>query len=87
MELQQRDFPLEGTADGEKQTVPIPEPLHLRDARENVLTKCLAEKSRLLHQIYVGALKVLRQFDNPDRLSLAANGFRELMGRVSPRIS
>lgn len=60
----------------------IPEGLRARDAREQVLTKCLVEKSRLLHKIYLGALKVLRQSDNPDRFALAANGFRELMEKV-----
>lgn len=51
------------------------------ETREILLAKRLEDQSRLLHKIYVGARCVIRQDENPDRLSLAACGFRELMDK------
>ncbi len=49
------------------------------ESRQKALYEKLIEKSDLLAKIYLGALHVLQQVDNPDRLALAAHNLRELM--------
>lgn len=53
-----------------------------REVRENSLKKYFLHRSQRLHVIYAGACKVMRDAANPDRLALAAHGFRELMEKV-----
>lgn len=55
---------------------PKPEGLETRQLR---LYMKLADKSIRLARMYLGALRVLSQHENPDRLALAAHDLRELM--------
>src|SRR5437899_2193313 len=44
------------------------------------LQRVLAERDITAEALYVGALRVLADEENPDRLALAAHGLRELIG-------
>jgi hypothetical protein len=50
--------------------------------RRRELERELRERSGLLADIYVAALRVLSDENNPDRIALAAHGFRELMEKI-----
>ncbi len=58
-------------------------PPHL-SPRQIALFDALAEKDRALADMYLGAVLVAAQQDNPERFALAAHGIRELMD-ASPR--
>ncbi len=51
-------------------------------AKQKAFAERLGEKYPLLHRMYLGALGVLQQAENPDRFSLAAHGIRELMEKI-----
>src|SRR5713101_6001030 len=51
------------------------------------LQRALAERDPKLGQIYEGALRALADSSNPDSLSLAAHGFRELMEKFARLIA
>jgi hypothetical protein len=51
-------------------------------AFQQALGAALQNESPNLLTMYLGALHVLQQPDNPDRLALAAHNFRELMNRI-----
>lgn len=46
------------------------------------LYRALSEKKQRLADIYLGALTVLRQTTNPDRIALAGHGLRELIEKI-----
>lgn len=64
-----------------------PEDQRERDARETTLQKCLEERSQRLARMYAGALKAVRDVNNPDRFALAAHDLRELMEKFSVDIA
>ena len=49
---------------------------------QRALYDALTKKYSLLAQMYVGAIMILRQPDNPERLPLAAHSLRELMEKI-----
>lgn len=55
--------------------------MHLVGQQLN-LYRILLEKNQILSNMYLGALIVLKQNENPDHLSLAAHGIRELMEKL-----
>jgi len=58
-----------------RETVPL-------DAQERALSDALAAKDPRLAQMYLGAITVLMQVNNPDRLALASHGLREVMEKI-----
>lgn len=58
-------------------------PVHLSNAQAT-LYRVLRSKSELLARIYLGALVVKRDAENPDRLALCAHNLRELMEHLAP---
>jgi hypothetical protein len=56
----------------------VPDPLRL-SGQQRALYQALSEKDDKLARMYSGALTVLGQSQNGDRLALAAHGLRELM--------
>jgi len=61
---------------GNDSKVPGLEPL------QNELYYALREKSEELAQMYLGAVQVFNQNNNPNRVNFAAHGIREMMGRL-----
>lgn len=55
--------------------------------RQRVLYVELQKREGVLADMYNGARLVLEQEQNPDRLALAAHGFRELMEKLSRHLS
>lgn len=53
--------------------------------RQLALYRALGKKDIQLASMYLGALSVLKQTSNPDRLALSAHGLRELLEKL-PRI-
>lgn len=49
------------------------------ELHQKELKKVLNEKNEKAAQIYIGALLILKQIDNPDRIALCAHGLRELI--------
>ncbi|GAG29473.1 unnamed protein product, partial [marine sediment metagenome] len=49
---------------------------------QEALSQALEREGGDLLTIYLGALYVLQQIDNPDRLALASHNFRELMDNI-----
>jgi len=49
---------------------------------QEALKRALAREGEALVTIYVGALYVLQQVANPDRLALASHNFRELLDKI-----
>lgn len=68
----------------EEATVPAAEQMQL-NGQQNALYLMLDKKDTELSKMYLGALYVLNQKQNPDRLSLAAHGIRELLEKL-PKI-
>jgi hypothetical protein len=69
---------------GRDLTLPPPSPgqsLNLAD-RQMALLEVFGRKSEALGRMYVGALQAWRDRANPDRLALAAHGFREVMMKL-----
>jgi len=58
-----------------------PPPVSLEPHRQALYDK-LASKELILAQIYAGAIIVLNQENNPDRLALAAHNIRELIEKI-----
>jgi hypothetical protein len=50
--------------------------------RQMALYQALGKKDKQLASMYLGALAVLKHASNPDRLSLAAHGLRELLEKL-----
>lgn len=50
--------------------------------QQRALAAALREKDQQVETMYLGALHVLRQSANPDRMALAAHGMRELMEKL-----
>ena len=61
--------------------VPARSPLRL-SGRQHALHEALATRSPALATIYLGALTVLADEDNPDRKALCAHGMRELLEKL-----
>lgn len=60
-----------------------PEPERLRiSAQQRQLAEALGQVAARLQQAYIGALFVLGDVHNPDRLALAAHGIREMMEKL-----
>ena len=55
-------------------------------AQQRAVLAVLTAKNERLGTMYLGAQFVLRQRDNPDRISLAAHGMREVMEKLSAYI-
>jgi hypothetical protein len=51
-------------------------------AQQRAVLEVLTAKNERLGAMYLGAQFVLRQHDNPDRISLAAHGMREVMEKL-----
>ncbi len=51
-------------------------------AQQRAVLSVLATKNQRLATMYLGAQYVLRQHDNPDRMSLAAHAMREVMEKL-----
>lgn len=61
----------------------IMEPIQFRlSDQQRVLYQALAELNQALANMYLGALKVLTDTSNPDRLAQAAHSLRELMDKL-----
>jgi hypothetical protein len=58
-----------------------PTPLQL-SGQQLALHRALGKTKTELADMYYGALSVLSQIENPDRLALAAHGFREIMEKL-----
>jgi hypothetical protein len=52
------------------------------DGRQKTLVEALSEKDARLGQMYVGALMVLENQDNPESLAQACHSLRELMEKI-----
>ena len=66
----------------------LPEPIQpeqhqFASGLQGALAEELKKKAPQLEIIYLGALKVLADQGNPDRLALAAHNFRELFEKVT----
>lgn len=59
-----------------------PDPSFVLEIHQKELESILKEKHEKVAKIYLGAILVLRQFDNPDRVSLCAHGVRELINSL-----
>lgn len=60
------------------ESIPAPE----FAGRQRTLYEALSRRSVRLANVYLGAIRVLEQSDNPDRLALCAHGLRELIEKL-----
>lgn len=70
------------TTFGEGASTPGSSPGTTITGRQIALCQALGKKDKQLASMYLGALAVLSQSSNPDRLSLAAHGLRELLEKL-----
>jgi len=68
--------------EGETDALRVPRIRLPRSPLQEALISALEREDTNLRIIYLGALHVLQQEDNPDRLALASHNFRELMDRI-----